>query len=62
VSAEARIREVEAQYEARLASLARERDDLRLERDRLVARAERAEHERNEFKKLYNLVTSSSSG
>ena len=50
VSAEARLREVEAQYEARLAALARERDDLKL-------RAEKAEHERNEFKKLYLLVT-----
>jgi transposase len=41
--------EIEAHYEARLAALARERDELR-------ARAERAEHERNEFRKLYNLV------
>lgn len=33
-----------------LAALARERDELKV-------RAERAEHERNEFKKLYLLVT-----
>lgn len=50
MSAEARVREIEAEYEARLAALAKERDELR-------ARAERAEHERNEFKKLYLLVT-----
>jgi transposase len=48
--AERRLREIEAQYEARLAALTRERDELR-------SRAERAEHERNEFKKLYVLVT-----
>jgi transposase len=41
--------EIEAQYEARLAALTRERDEFK-------ARAERAEHERNEFRKLYNLV------
>ena len=41
--------EIEAHYEARLAALTRERDEFK-------ARAERAEHERNEFKKLYNLV------
>lgn len=40
---------VEAEYEARLAALVRERDEMK-------ARAERAEHERNEFKKLYGLV------
>ena len=47
---------MEAEYEARLAALARERDELRAQRDREAARAERAEHERNEFKKLYMLV------
>ena len=41
--------EIEARYEARLAALTRERDELK-------ARAERAEHERNEFRKLYALV------
>ena len=51
---ETRVREIEAEYEARLAALARERDELK-------ARAERAEHERNEFRKLYLLVTWSSS-
>ncbi len=47
-----KIRELEARYEAQLAAsaaLARERDELRM-------RAERAEHERNEFRKLYTLV------
>lgn len=48
-AAEARVREVEAEYEARLAALVRERDEMK-------ARAERAEHERNEFRKLYELV------
>lgn len=48
--AETKLRELEAEYEARLAALAKERDELR-------ARAERAEHERNEFRKLYLLVT-----
>lgn len=49
-ASEARLREmVEAEYEARLAALVRERDQMK-------ARAERAEHERNEFKKLYSLV------
>jgi transposase len=41
--------EIEARYEARLAALTRERDEFK-------ARAERAEHERNEFRKLYDLV------
>jgi transposase len=41
--------EIEAHYAARLAALARERDEFK-------ARAEKAEHERNEFRKLYNLV------
>jgi transposase len=45
----ARPSEIEARYEARLAALTRERDELK-------ARAERAEHERNEFRKLYDLV------
>jgi transposase len=40
----------EAQFQARLVALERERDALR-------ARAEKAEHERNEFRKLYLLVT-----
>lgn len=46
---EASIRELRAEYEARLATLARERDEHK-------ARAEQAEHERNEFRKLYELV------
>ena len=41
--------EIEARYEARLAALTRERDELKI-------RAERAEHERNQFRKLYDLV------
>lgn len=45
-----RLEQIEAQYQARLAVLAQERDELR-------ARAEQAEHERNEFRKLYLLVT-----
>ena len=49
-AAETRVDEIEARYEARLTALARERDELK-------ARAERAEHERNEFRKLYLLVT-----
>jgi len=46
--ADPRAREIEA-YASRLAALERERDELK-------ARAERAEHERNEFRKLYELV------
>lgn len=49
MSAAPETSEIEARYEARLAALSRERDQLQ-------ARAERAEHERNEFRKLYNLV------
>lgn len=47
---EKRLREIEADYQARVADLARERDELK-------ARVERAEHERNEFRKLYLLVS-----
>jgi transposase len=46
---ESSAREVGAQYEARLAALTCEREEFK-------ARAERAEHERNEFRKLYMLV------
>ena len=46
---ETRSCEDEADYQARLAALA-------LERDELKARAERAEHDRDQFKKLYLLV------
>lgn len=53
---ETKARQLEAEYEARLAALTRERDELKAQRDREAARAERAEHERNEFKKLYGLV------
>lgn len=49
IAAETRAREIEAEYEAKLAALTRERDEFK-------ARAERAEHERNEFRKLYELV------
>jgi transposase len=48
--AEKRLREIEAEYQARVAALAKERDELK-------ARVEQAEHERNEFRKLYLLVT-----
>ena len=46
----ARLREENAALGAAIAAVAAERDALR-------ARAEKAEHERNEFKKLYLLVT-----
>ena len=49
IAPETRGCETEADYPARLAALA-------LERDEMKARAERAEHDRDQFKKLYLLV------